>query len=62
MIGHYIVGEAKECFEWYKPIYAFNGEVIKIKDAPAGDKCGVWVDYDGVPKLEMRPEVRINQM
>ena len=62
MIGHYIVGEARECFEWYKPIYAFNGEVIKIKDAPAGDKCGVWVDYDGVPKLEMRPEVRINQM
>ena len=62
MIGHYIVGKAKECFEWYKPIYTFNGEVIKMKDASAGGKCGVWVDHDGAPNLEMRPEVRINKI
>jgi hypothetical protein len=62
MIGHYIVGEAEECFEWYNPIYTFDRENIHIKDAPAGGKCGVWIDREGVPQLEMQPEVRINKM
>ena len=33
-----------------------------MKDASAGGKCGVWVDHDGAPNLEMRPEVRINKI
>ena len=60
--SHYIVGEAEEVFEWYNPIYSFDREIVRLKDSPAGGKCGVWVDSKGTPQLEMQPEVRINQM
>ena len=62
MIGHYIVGEAEEVFEWYNPIYTFDRKIVRLENAPAGGKCGAWVDGDGVPQLEMQPEVRINQI
>lgn len=62
MIGHYVVGEAEEVFEWYNPIHTFDGEIIRLNDSPAGGKCGVWVDHEGKPRLELQPEVRVNDI
>lgn len=60
LIGHYIVGEAEQVYQWYHPVLRMDGTPVELGVSEAGGTCGVWVDDRGEQILEMQAEV-INQ-
>lgn len=56
LIGHYIVGEAEKVSHWYKPVLRMDGSEIGLGDSEVGGACGVWVEQDGAPVLELQVE------
>lgn len=57
LIGHYIVGEAKQVYEWYHPVLRMDGSNIDFGVSDVGGTCGVWVDAEGRPELELQVEI-----
>ena len=57
LIGHYIVGEAQQVYEWYHPVLQMNGRSIEMGFSQVGGTCGTWVDERGEAELEMQVEV-----
>jgi len=53
LIGHYIVGEAQQVAEYYHPVLNMQGQLVDLAVSPGGSTCGVWVDRDGKPVIEM---------
>lgn len=53
LIGHYIGGEAREVSKWYHPALRMDGSVIELDASEDGGSCGIWVDIDGKPIIEM---------
>jgi hypothetical protein len=53
LIGHYVVGEAEKISEWYHPVMRMDGSEFRLETSEHGGKCGVWVEKDGVPVVEM---------
>jgi hypothetical protein len=53
LIGHYIVGEAEKVAKFYHPVLRMDGSEVNLGISQRGDRCGVWVDQDGRPALEM---------
>jgi ectoine hydroxylase-related dioxygenase (phytanoyl-CoA dioxygenase family) len=60
LIGHYIVGEAQQVYEWYHPVLQMNGRPVELGVSEVGGTCGTWVDEAGEAELEMQVEV-VNQ-
>ncbi|MCB0014225.1 MAG: phytanoyl-CoA dioxygenase family protein [Anaerolineales bacterium] len=60
LIGHYIVGEAEQVYRWYKPVLRMDGTPIEMGESEVGGTCGVWVDGEGRPELELQAE-QVNQ-
>ncbi|MEM7133123.1 MAG: phytanoyl-CoA dioxygenase family protein [Chloroflexota bacterium] len=60
LIGHYLVGEAKEVYKWYHPILQMDGSQVELGTSEAGGTCGTWVQQDGKPQLELQAE-QVNQ-
>lgn len=56
LIGHYIVGEAKQVYKHYHPVLRMDGTPIDFGQSEMGGTCGVWVSTDGELQLEMQPE------
>lgn len=58
LIGHYIMADAQEVAKFYHPVLRFDGSEVELKVGQGGSQCGVWVEEDGTPVLEMidRPE------
>lgn len=56
LIGHYIVGEAKEVYRYYHPVLRMDGSEVALGVSEDGDTCGRWVDVDGSPVVEMHPK------
>ena len=54
LIGHYIVGEAEQVTKWYHPVLRMDGTPVEFGESEAGGTCGMWVDKDGEPVLEMQ--------
>lgn len=54
LIGHYIVGEAQKVAEFYHPALRMDGSVVELEKSERGGACGVWVEVDGTPVIEMR--------
>ncbi len=57
LIGHYIVGDAEKVAEFYHPALRMDGSVVGLDVSERGGACGVWVDRDGKPVIEMQTEV-----
>ena len=57
LIGHYIVGQAQQVYEWYHPVLQMNGRPIEMGVSHVGGTCGTWVDGRGEAELEMQVEV-----
>jgi ectoine hydroxylase-related dioxygenase (phytanoyl-CoA dioxygenase family) len=57
LIGHYIVGEAKQVSEYYHPVLRMDGTVVELEKSPRGGPCGVWVDRDGKTIVEVSSPV-----
>jgi ectoine hydroxylase-related dioxygenase (phytanoyl-CoA dioxygenase family) len=53
LIGHYIEGDAQQVSRFYSPSLRMDGSPVEIIASPDGGACGVWVERDGRPVLEM---------
>jgi ectoine hydroxylase-related dioxygenase (phytanoyl-CoA dioxygenase family) len=53
LIGHYIAGDAEKVANWYHPALRMDGSPIDLGASPGGDRCGVWVERDGEPVIEV---------
>lgn len=53
LIAHYIEGESQQVAKWYFPILKMDGSEVEIDKSDAGSQCGIWVDQDGTPVIEV---------
>lgn len=53
LIGHYVTGDATQVATFYHPALRMDGSLVELDASPGGGACGVWVDQDGTPVLEM---------
>ena len=53
LIGHYIVGEAQQVAQWYHPVLRMDGTEADLGTSSWGGQCGVWVEKDGTPVVEL---------
>jgi phytanoyl-CoA hydroxylase len=59
LIGHYIEGNAEQVSTFYSNSLRMDGTPIQIEGGSTGGVCGVWVEQDGTPVVELtgrRPE------
>lgn len=54
LIGHYLTGDAERVGAFYAPVYRMDQTIVELGVSPGGGPCGVWVDKDGQPVVEMR--------
>jgi hypothetical protein len=57
LIGHYIVGEAEQVYQWYHPVLRMDGTAVELGVSEVGGTCGTWVDEQGEEVLEMQAEL-----
>ena len=57
LIAHYVAGEARQVSRYYFPVLAMDGREVSLEDNPRGGPCGVWVDRNGRPAVELRTYV-----
>ena len=50
-----MAGEAEKVSAYYHPILRMDGTEVELGASEGGGPCGVWVDRDGNPEVEMRP-------
>ena len=55
LIGHYILGEAERVARYYFPVLRMDGSEVRLEISDGGGPCGVWVERDGRPVVEMKP-------
>ena len=53
LIGHYVAGDAKEVATWFHPALRMDGSVVELGTSEGGGACGIWVERDGEPVLEL---------
>lgn len=53
LIGHYVVGEAEKVAEFFHPVLRMDGSEVELGVSEQGSTCGVWVEQDGTPVVEM---------
>jgi len=56
LIGHYIVGQAEKVAEFYHPVLRMDGSQAGLGVNEEGGPCGLWVEQDGKPVVELQPE------
>jgi ectoine hydroxylase-related dioxygenase (phytanoyl-CoA dioxygenase family) len=58
LIGHYIEGDAQQVATYYHPVLRMDGSVVELGVSEGGDKCGVWVERDGAPAIELQAKAK----
>lgn len=53
LIGHYIQAEAEQVGKWYHPVLRMDGSTVELGLSVGGGRCGVWVERDGHPVVEI---------
>jgi len=53
LIGHYIMGEAQQVAQFYHPALRMDGSEVALDVSERGGACGVWIEEDGTPMVEM---------
>jgi ectoine hydroxylase-related dioxygenase (phytanoyl-CoA dioxygenase family) len=53
LIGHYIEGAAEQVAKFYHPVLRMDGTPLELTISQGGGECGVWVERDGVPVVEL---------
>jgi ectoine hydroxylase-related dioxygenase (phytanoyl-CoA dioxygenase family) len=53
LIGHYIVAEAEKVSQFYQPVLRMDGSEVQLGISERGGACGVWVEQNGAPMVEM---------
>jgi phytanoyl-CoA hydroxylase len=53
LIGHYVAAEAEKVAKFYHPILRMDGTEVDLGISERGGPCGIWVDHEGEPVVEM---------
>jgi len=53
LIGHYIETRAEQVSKFDQPVLRMDGSAYEIDGVEGGGPCGVWVDRDGKPEIEL---------
>lgn len=53
LIGHYIEGAAEQVAQFYHPALRMDGRPLELAVSQGGGACGVWVERDGQPQIEL---------
>jgi phytanoyl-CoA hydroxylase len=53
LIGHYIVAEAEKVAQYFHPVLRMDGTMVEVGISERGSQCGVFVDQEGHPLVEM---------
>jgi phytanoyl-CoA hydroxylase len=53
LIGHYIEAAAEQVAEFYHPALRMDGTTLTLERSGDGGACGVWVERDGQPVVEL---------
>ena len=53
LIGHYASGAAEQLVKYSQPALRMDGTEVTFKASEGGGPCGVWVEEDGKPVIEM---------
>lgn len=53
LIGHYIHADAEKVASWYHPVLRMDGSEVIVGTSEKGTRCGVWVEQDGTPMVEV---------
>lgn len=53
LIAHYIEAKAEQIAAYDQPLIKMDGSPLYIKVSEGGGRCGVWVDKDGRPEIEL---------
>jgi phytanoyl-CoA hydroxylase len=61
LIGHYVEGQAEQVAEFFNPVLCMDGTPLELNKSEGGGACGVWVDQDGRPAIEMRGEEAVRR-
>jgi ectoine hydroxylase-related dioxygenase (phytanoyl-CoA dioxygenase family) len=61
LIAHYIEGDAQQVAQWYFPVLRMDGREIELEKSANGSQCGIWVDRDGQPQIEVSGFVRVDK-
>ncbi len=56
LIGHYVTGKSTEISTYYQAILRSDGSEVKLHNTESGGPCGIWVDLDGRPVVELSGE------
>jgi ectoine hydroxylase-related dioxygenase (phytanoyl-CoA dioxygenase family) len=54
LIGHYVVGQAEQVAKYYHPLLRMDGSEVTLGVSEGGGPCGIWVERDGEPAVELR--------
>lgn len=52
--GHYIGAEARQVAKYYQPALTMAGAEVWLEVSEGGGPCGVWVDHQGRPVVEVQ--------
>ncbi len=53
LIAHYIAAEARQVAHYYFPVLDMDGHEVALEKGAGGGPCGVWVDRNGRPAVEL---------
>ena len=52
--GHYISADARQVAKYYQPALSMEGRELWLEISEGGGPCGVWVDHQGRPVVEVQ--------
>lgn len=53
LVAHYIEGDSEKVSKSYQPAYRMDGSLLELEGSLGGSTCGVWVEKEGVPAIEL---------
>jgi hypothetical protein len=53
LIGHYVEGNTTRLTEFDQPVLKMDCTPLELEKFQAGGPCGIWVDKNGTPEVEM---------
>ena len=61
LIAHYIEGDSQQVSRWYRPTLRMDGSEVELAMSENGTRCGIWVDVDGKPMVEVSGYERVEK-
>lgn len=62
LIGHYIEGDSEMVGEFYQPALRFDGTALEnLAKSQESTTCGVWVERDGTPVIELAGQQAVSR-